>query len=294
MAPFARFDHWVISDSNVAVSPDYVTDLMSHMQQPGVGLVTSLIRGVGGRTLGARMENLHLNGYIAGSTLAVNELSRVPVSIGKSMLMRKETMNRLGGFAHFADYLLEDGLLGQEIRKLGYQTRTTFHAVNNVNNSWSMQNFASRHFRWAVMRRHLNLGHYGAEILSNPIGLSAGALLLSPSFGSLAITGTIWTGKVICDLMSAGIMGGDAGWRSALVLPVKDLIIAGIWPIPFFVNRVNWRGNILRVGKMTRATWLGRRRSNGRSGTSIDSHFARRAFRMNFRWRRPALQREAA
>lgn len=254
LASFARHGLWVISDSNVAVSEDYLRDLTTHMQQPHVGLVTSLIRGVGGGTVGACLENLHLNGFIAGSTLAVSQLLRIPVSIGKSMMLRRETVEQLGGFEAFADYLLEDGLIGREVRRLGYRTATTFNAVENVNRGWPLKSFFSRHLRWAVMRRQLNVLHYGAELVSNPIALSVLALAVSPTMPAAMIAAAVWLTKILLELMTIRLVGGRADFLSAALLPLKDLIVGAIWPLPFFTNRVHWRGNILRVGKMTRAT----------------------------------------
>ena len=57
----------VISDSNVAVCPDYLSEMVGQMQVDGTGLVPNLFCGVGEQTLGARLENLHLNGPIIGS-----------------------------------------------------------------------------------------------------------------------------------------------------------------------------------------------------------------------------------
>src|SRR5688572_5157541 len=50
----------VVSDSNVRVSDDYVSDALSHAE-PDVGLVTHLVSGCGGTTVSAHLENLQLN-----------------------------------------------------------------------------------------------------------------------------------------------------------------------------------------------------------------------------------------
>jgi ceramide glucosyltransferase len=254
MASHAAYDYWVVSDSNVRVTDDYLVRLVRQVRDPRVGLVTSLIRGVGGRRLGARLENLHLNSFIGASTIAVNRLSRIPVSIGKSMLMRRQVLEQIGGFEAFAGYLLEDGLIGRRVRELGYETRTSVDTVDNVNNSWSVKDFMSRHYRWGLMRRQLNLGHYSGEILSNPIITATVAAALYPSATMLSILGTVIALKVTLDLMIVRNMGGKADLGSALLLPLKDVLIATVWFKPFFTNRVSWRGNHFRIGAMTRIT----------------------------------------
>ncbi|MCG6551132.1 MAG: glycosyltransferase [Candidatus Magnetominusculus sp. LBB02] len=53
----AKYDLILISDSNVRVERDYLTAVSHHMDDPSVGLVSNIIRGVSGRSLGAEMAN---------------------------------------------------------------------------------------------------------------------------------------------------------------------------------------------------------------------------------------------
>ncbi|HKM53947.1 MAG TPA: glycosyltransferase, partial [Isosphaeraceae bacterium] len=76
----------LISDSNVRVRPDYLRETTCYLADPGVGLVTNLFAGIGETHSGAIMENLQLNGYIAGG-MALASVLRVTCVVGKSMLM---------------------------------------------------------------------------------------------------------------------------------------------------------------------------------------------------------------
>lgn len=252
MAPHASHDFWVISDSNVRVDSNYLSRLLDHMRSSEVGLVTSIIRGVGGKSVGARLENLHLNSFVAASTIAVNRLSNIPVSIGKSMLMRRETIAELGGFEAFANFLLEDGLIGRGVRALGFRTETSMDAVENVNDSWTVGDFLKRHYRWGLMRRQLNFFHYTGEILSNPILLALLAAIMAPSILTLTLFGSICVVKASLDMMTVRTMGGQMKLSSVLLLPLKDMLIGLVWWKPFFTNRVTWRGHQFRIGAMTR------------------------------------------
>ena len=48
----ARHPYILISDSNVMVGKNYLQEIMRHIQDPAVGLVSNVIRGVGGRSIG--------------------------------------------------------------------------------------------------------------------------------------------------------------------------------------------------------------------------------------------------
>lgn len=251
MYPYAHHDHLVISDSNVRVAPDYLTQLIGEMQDEAVGLVTSMVRGVGASTFGAILENVHLNSFIAGSVATINRLTNIPITIGKSMLMRRETLEQLGGFKAYRMYLLEDGLLGQAIRNLGLTLRTCAHPVENVNKSWSLPRFFNRHHRWGMMRRYLNVGNYLTEIFSYPIALSLLLFLLHPTMLAAALLGSVTVIKIGLDAAAGRLMGDRTPLYYYLVVPAKEIALALLWPVPFFSRTVVWRGNRFRIGKQT-------------------------------------------
>ena len=61
-----KHDVILISDSNVRVRPSYLRETACYLAEPGVGLVTNLFAGVGEVHASAVLENLQLNGFIAG------------------------------------------------------------------------------------------------------------------------------------------------------------------------------------------------------------------------------------
>src|SRR4051812_29955869 len=86
MERYRRHDTILISDSNVRVRPSYLRETACYLAEPGVGLVTNLFVGVGEAQTGAVLENLQLNGFIAGGVAAAAVLKLTCV-VGKSMLM---------------------------------------------------------------------------------------------------------------------------------------------------------------------------------------------------------------
>ena len=72
------------------VEKNYLKDIVQHMEDPEVGLVSNIIKGVGGRSVGSILENLHLNSFIVGSVCFLDKFLKMPCVVGKSMLMRKK------------------------------------------------------------------------------------------------------------------------------------------------------------------------------------------------------------
>jgi ceramide glucosyltransferase len=61
-----KYETILISDSNVRVRPSYLRETACYLADPAVGLVSNLFAGTGEDRLGAALENLQLNGFIAG------------------------------------------------------------------------------------------------------------------------------------------------------------------------------------------------------------------------------------
>lgn len=252
MYPQARYDYFLISDSNVRVRSDYLQDLMYHLQSDRVGLVTSTIRGSGAARIGAIFENMHLNTYVAANVYSVARIFRIPVTIGKSMFFRREILQQLGGFQSLRNYLIEDALLGKGIRQLGMKLRTSTHWIDNYNRDWGLAQFLSRHLRWATMRLKLNhFIHYLAELLSYSVFISLLYWIVRRDISGFLFFIGATVIKVALDITAARLLQSDFKWRHYLWIPVKDLVMAAIWPIPLISSTVTWRGNCFRVGKNT-------------------------------------------
>ena len=244
----------VISDSNVRVSLQYLRRLVAELMKPGMELVTSVVRGVGDSGLGSILENVHLNGFVAGSAYTVTRLLKIPVTIGKSMCFRRRLLTRLGGWEAFADYLFEDALMGREVSRLGHGVGQCFDAVENVNSGWSLGSFLSRHLRWATMRRYLSLTDYAAELFGNPIVLATMYLAVFPGLAGATVWGATVLAKIALDYSSARTIGERVAWYRYLIVPVKDLVMGVVWAVPFFLGTVSWRGNRFRLGRDTLIT----------------------------------------
>lgn len=251
MVPSARHDYLLISDSNIRVGADYLIDMMRHIERTNVGLVTSTIRGIAAATTAGVMENLHLNTFVASSVFAVRRLFKVPVVIGKSMLFTRTTLNRLGGFESFGDFLAEDQLIGLAVREMGYEIRTSTYFVDNVNESWNWEKFLNRHIRWAKMRRNLDLPNYLSEILGHPLALALAYAAYRNDSSGVFVMSVVLAAKYFTDIVALYLMRSDIRLWHCFFFPIKDAIIFGVWFVPFFSRSISWRGNLYRIEKNT-------------------------------------------
>lgn len=243
----------VISDSNVAVEPDYLRLLVGQLRAaPDVGLVTNLFAGDGELTLGAALENLHLNGPIAGGVALSQELGGDAVSVGKSMLFRRSVLDGLGGLESVASLLAEDFVIGRMFASGGYRVRLCGGVITNVCARTTVRRFLARALRWSLIRSRVTPLLYPFEPLFNPMAVA----LLAPLLGLTGVGPLAWAvGLTLLRdaLQSCRLRGHARGLSWILPLgPLKDLAAFAVWALAPFARHVSWRGKRFRVSTGTR------------------------------------------
>jgi len=246
----AKYGLILISDSNVRVEKNYLSDITRHMDDPSVGLVSNMIRGVSGRSLGAVMENLHLNTFIVGSVCFLDKYLKMPCVIGKSMLIRKAELEAIGGFRAVKDFLAEDYIIGERIHGLGKRVVLSSHLINNVNEYWGMKRFINRHTRWGKLRWQIGGAKYLSELAGNAVFISFMPLLLMPTSSmALLLAAAVSSLKIAHDLYIGKRLRTEMNPLFYLLSPVKDIIIGFAWFVPILSSTVAWRGNTYIIGK---------------------------------------------
>jgi ceramide glucosyltransferase len=258
MLPHARHEHLLVSDSNVLLEPDFLRRVLSELQRPGTGLVVNLIVGVGERTLGAALENLHLNSYVLSTLCGARALLHHTCAIGKSMLFTRTGLGRVGGLVGVRNVLAEDYILGQRFEAAGYRVGLCNELVRTVNARRGLAQVWSRQLRWAQMRRHLRLDAYLVELLMNPLvwlGLSlvSAAPVLHERPEHLLALGSaclaLFLHKAWSDLTLAAEVNRPLPLvRGLALVATRDALMFVVWFVALFKRSLDWRGNRLVIG----------------------------------------------
>ncbi|MBN9686669.1 MULTISPECIES: ceramide glucosyltransferase [unclassified Corallococcus] len=251
----ARFDLWVVSDSNTRVGDHYLEEIAAAFEDPTVGCVTHPVAGLGERSFGSLLDNLHLSSSAAAGMIAAKHVADRDIVVGKSMALRREDVEALGGFFSVKDVLAEDYVIGQWVtRKLGKRVVLAHAPVFNVSLRKSVDAFFQRYLRWSVIHRTaVSPSTYAAQALLNPVPLAVLGALIHPS----ALTGlaalAVALGKVWVDVaVFRSLRPQPVSWRAAPAVLVKDALLFAAWWHGAFRRTVDWRGTRLRVVSGTR------------------------------------------
>jgi ceramide glucosyltransferase len=246
----AAHDLVLQTDANVYAPPSYLRAIVSELLHEDASLLSSLVCGVGERSVGAAMENLQLSAYVAPGCCAALKLVNIPCVIGKSILVRKSELRALGGLSMVKDSLAEDFLIGRHFEKNGRKVLLSATPILNVNVDIPVERSLARHARWFKMRAVIHAPGFTADFFANPIALSLLTLISAGFDHDLAVmTALLCACKTVLDgIMVRAMRGVPMKLQHVLWVPVKDTLMFCVWAYAIFSRSVYWRGIRFRMG----------------------------------------------
>ena len=254
MAHAARYEMLVLSDSDIAVGPDYLTRVLAALDRPGVGIVSSLYRGRGDAGFWSRFGAAGLNyQFMIGVVIAVAYHLAEPC-MGSTIALRRDTLERIGGFTRFADTLADDHAIGQAVIGLGLKLAVPSMIVTHAFSETSFRALWRHEVRWHATVRDVGFWRYFGAIMSMPLPLACLASLYAPAIGVTLIFAALIARLVVVQSVDAAL-----GVRSApfWILPARDIMSFAVYVAGFFVRSVDWRGARLKLnddGRISAAT----------------------------------------
>jgi len=255
MLDSARHDILVIADSDMRVGRDYLAAVVTHLLQPGIGLVTCLYRGRPKPDLWSRLGALQINAGFVPQVLVGHLTGAREGCYGATMALKRETLARLGGFAALADHLADDWLLGEKVRALGQRVALSPYLVDDILFEPDLATLFAHERRWARTIRLLAPWGQLGSIVTHPLPLALLALLLGGGGWALTALAAALTGRLALVYGASRAFGvaPPAAW----LVPVRDLLSFAVWIACWFGSTVSWRGEHYHVGADGRLTLKG-------------------------------------
>jgi ceramide glucosyltransferase len=253
MAKSATHDLWVISDSDVRVTPDYLRRVVLPFEDERVGCATCLYRGVvlkGG--LWSQLEAVGMTIEMSSGICADSLVEPVRFALGPTMVTRRARVEEVGGFESMAEYCADDFVLGNWIEKNGYKVVLSGHVIDHMVLQADFVDSMKHQVRWMKSTRFSRpKGHFGTSLTFGvPFGVMAwaGALLLGmPVLGWCALLGSVLGRGVQAWVVGTYVVREKRIWAAMVLFPVRDLIGPLIWALSYASNRIQWRGEVYEL-----------------------------------------------
>jgi ceramide glucosyltransferase len=183
----------------------------------------------------------------------MNTVSRKPLTVGKSMAVRRRELAMLGGFRPVGHVLAEDHVLGRRFLEAGLLVRTSYEVVENRNVACSVSRTIERHSRWAKMRRSLMPVAFHGEPVLNPIVVASLAVVVAPGMVTAGMLVVVCVVQTACALMAVRLLRGRAlAWWYAPLEIARSYVSLLCWASACVSRRISWRGHpfVLRRGSV--------------------------------------------
>jgi ceramide glucosyltransferase len=245
----ARHEHIIMADSNVLMPPDYIRRLLAAWDS-STGLVCSPPVGCAPAGVWAELECAFLNTYQARWQCFADSLG-LGFAQGKTMLWRRETLERGGGIRALACELAEDAAATKLVGRQGLRVRVVARPFGQPLGRRTLAEVWQRQIRWARLRRDTFKLFFAVEIFAGAIPPLLAAMLVAstmdwPVVGVTAALACLW---YLLEMALAHAAGWHLSWRSLPLCVLRDLLLPVLWLAAWIGNEFVWRGNAMRVAQ---------------------------------------------
>src|SRR3989442_1097401 len=173
LSEVASYDILVTSDSDVEVAPSYLREVVGRMLDPGVGMVTCVYRGKNEGGFWSGMDAIGMSVEMTAGVMTANLLEGMKFGLGPTIVTRKDSIAKIGGYRVTGEYFSNDFMTGNFIEKVGYRVVLSRHIIDHVVPPMTFKRMWERQVRWAKGTRWSRpKGHFGTGLIfAMPYGI---------------------------------------------------------------------------------------------------------------------------
>lgn len=247
MLPAARHDVLVLADSDMRVGRDYLAAVAAPLQDPANGIVTCLYKGVPTGGIWSELGAMHINYAFLPSALVGAALGAGGGCFGATIALRRDVLDRIGGFVPLRDELADDHRIGTAVRDRGFAVVLSPYLVENRVTEPSLAALWRHELRWARTVRAMAPAGFAGSVLTHAVVIAAVAAGCSGmSLTACTFLGLTCALRWASALALARILGLRIG--KLWLLPLRDALSFAVFAGSFCGRSVSWRDQLLRVG----------------------------------------------
>lgn len=244
LARHARHAVWVVNDSDIQVTPDYLSKVVAPLADPEIGVVTCPYRAAG-HSAATTFEAVGIATDFMPSTFVAQLLGVREFGFGSTLAFRAADLLAVGGFEVLAPYIADDYQLARHITESGKRALLSTYTVETSLGESTWSGVWSHQLRWArTIRATKGAGYFGLPITHAGVwALLALSLSAPPAAVVLLLV------RLASALISARfVLGSALATRLVWLAPVWDFYAFAVWCASYASRRVRWRDRILLIG----------------------------------------------
>ena len=251
----ARYDYCLINDSDIRVSPHYLTRVMGCFADAKVGMVTAPYLGRtadGGKalTVWSRLEALGISTDFFPGVLTARMLEGgIRFGLGSTLAVSRVALTAAGGLEPLVDYLADDYEMGARIAKAGYRVELCGEVVETTVPAYDFRGFRDHQLRWARSTRDSRRwGYVGLGITYCVPWAVMNCVASGFALWSFTLLSLVLLARVAVALtVGVGLLRDGQVLRDIWLLPLRDFCGLGFWAWSFASDTVVWRGERFRL-----------------------------------------------
>ena len=255
----ARYDYVLVNDSDIAVSSQYLTRVMSCFADAQVGMVTApyVGRTSADRTVWSRLEALGISTDFFPGVLTARKLEGgIRFGLGSTLAMSRVALAKSGGLEPLVESLADDYEMGARIAAAGYRVELSAEVVETTVPAYSFSGFWDHQIRWArTVRDSRKLGYIGLGITYALPWAVMACVASGFELWSFSLLSVVLLARVAVALaVGVGVLRDGQVLRDLWLLPLRDFFGLLFWAWSFAGDTIIWRGERFRLkdGRLTR------------------------------------------
>jgi ceramide glucosyltransferase len=263
----ARYDYVLINDSDIRVSPHYLTRVMACFGAAAdnaarVGMVTAPYLGrtaADGKalTLWSRLEALGISTDFMPGVLTARKIEGgIRFGLGSTLAVSRKALTAAGGLEPLVDYLADDYEMGVRIARAGYRVELCGETVETTVPAYDFRGFWDHQLRWARSTRDSRRwGYVGLGITYCIPWAVLNCVATGFALWSFTLLSLVLLARVSVALtVGVGLLRDEQVLRDIWLLPLRDFFGLGFWAWSFASHTVVWRGEhfTLENGRISR------------------------------------------
>ena len=244
----AKYEILIVSDADVRVPADFLANVTTPLAREEIGLVNCFYRLANPATLAMQWEAVAINADFWSQVLQSQSLKPLDFALGAVMATRRKQLQKIGGFAGLADCLADDYQLGKRIAQSGYQICLCPLVVECWSEPMGWRAVWKHQLRWARTIRVCQPLPYFFSILSNATLWPLLWVASTPANPELILALGCWLARMgIAANLQRRLTREPVRFRYWGFVLLKDLLQSAIWLLAFLGNRIEWRGEMMRL-----------------------------------------------